>query len=91
MLLVGSHALQCYMPVNRVLHDWDIWVTDDMYDELMVKYKDFMVKETPHCTIFDIHGKIFEVKPRSKFELTDSLIFDNLKVAQFVKTPGRYY
>lgn len=39
------------------------------------KHKDFVVKETPGATLFDIKGIVIEVKPQSKFTLTDHQIW----------------
>ena len=75
MLLVGSHALNAYLPINRVLHDWDFWMDEGEYEEFRKKYEEFLVKETPKTSIFDIEGKIFEIKDESKFDPTDRLIF----------------
>lgn len=88
MLLVGSHALNAYLPMNRVLHDWDFWMADSEYEEFRKKYKEFLVKETPKSSIFDIEGKIFEIKDESKFDPTDKIIFEeNLFSSKKIQTP----
>lgn len=76
MLLVGSKALQAYLPLNRIIHDIDLWMSDYEYGEFLEKYKDYKVKETDYSVVFDIKGDIVEVKPRSKFTPNDALIFD---------------
>ena len=71
MLVVGSRALNEYIPIKRVIHDWDIWMNE--LDSLMFKqkYDNYLVKTTPSSFLYDIDGVIVEVKPKSKFETTD--------------------
>lgn len=76
MLLVGSKALQAYMPVDRVIHDWDIWMSEFEFNTFLEKYTSFLVKETPHSFIFDIHGEIVEIKMQKQFEPTDQKIWE---------------
>lgn len=75
MLLVGSKALQSYMPLDRVIHDWDIWMSGQEYNDFMQKYKQYLVKETTKSSIFDINGNIVEVKLEHNFEPTDQEIW----------------
>lgn len=77
MLLVGSKALQAYLPLNRVIHDWDIWMSDyEYFEEILPRYKDFLVKENNKCSIFDIHGDIYEIKYCTKFDPTDRKVWE---------------
>ena len=76
MLLVGSKALQAYLPLDRTIHDIDLWMSDYEYNEFLETYKDYKVKETDYSVVFDIKGDIVEVKPRFKFTANDALIFD---------------
>ena len=88
MLLVGSKALQAYMPLNRVIHDWDIWMTDAQFDQFLVDNNQFVVKRTPHTTVFDKHGVIVEVKRQSQFAPTDQQIWEQqLFQKQEIETP----
>lgn len=77
MLLVGSKALQTYIPLNRVIHDWDIWMSLSEYEEFNNKYNKYLVKETTKSSIFDINGEIVEVKNLHQFEKTDLDIFSS--------------
>jgi len=82
VLLVGSKALEMYIPLNRVIHDWDIYMTEIEFDQFMVDNNQYLVKQTPHTTLFDIKGTLVEVKRESQFEPTDKYIFDNGVVAK---------
>lgn len=88
MLLVGSRALLTYLPLNRVLHDWDIWMSDSEFSEFNTKYKEFMVKSTNKSTLFDINGEIVEIKTPSQFEPTDEEIYhESLWSKNQIETP----
>ena len=75
MLLVGSKALQTYIQLNRVIHDWDIWMMGKEFRQFEEKYKKYQVKETPYCFVYDIRGTIVEVKPEYKFTANDKEIY----------------
>jgi len=77
VLLVGSKALQTYLPLNRIIHDWDIWMSNSEYEDFYKKYDKFLVKETAKASIFDINGEIVEIKTITQFENTDLDIFSS--------------
>lgn len=77
MLLVGSKALQAYLPLDRVIHDWDIWMTCAEYNDFFLKYSKYLVKETQSSSLFDINGTIVEIKQEKQFALTDYTIWEN--------------
>lgn len=76
MLLVGSKALQAYMPVERIIHDWDIWMSHGEFNRFLEKFTSFLVKETPSSFVFDIHGDIVEVKSEAQFTPNDKKIWE---------------
>lgn len=76
MLLVGSRALDFYLPIDRVIHDWDLWMSQDEFNQFLVKYTQFLVKETPSSYVFDIHGEIVEIKNEAQFTPNDKRIWD---------------
>ena len=77
MLLVGSKALQAYLPLNRIIHDIDLWMTNVEFDDFNKKYVKYKVKETPYTVLYDVLGSIVEVKPESKFTPNDKKIFQD--------------
>lgn len=90
MLLVGSKALNAYLKLGRVIHDWDFWMSDAEASEFDNKYSDKKVKMTDFSTLYDIDGTIVEVKSESQFETTDGHIFDLTKFDGFyenIETP----
>ncbi len=85
MLLVGSKALQYYIPdLGRVTHDWDIWMTEAELKNLLLFENP--IKTTKHSSLFEIDGQIFEIKSVNQFEPTDSIIF-NMEHPATTKTP----
>lgn len=76
MLLVGSKALLAYMPVNRIIHDWDIWMTMEEFNQFLVNNTQFLVKETSHSFVFDIHDEIVEIKTEKQFTPNDKKIWE---------------
>lgn len=86
MLLVGSKALEFHVPLNRILHDWDVWMTETEFCDFLNKNQEFLVKTTPSSTLFDIKGTVVEVKHEKQFEPTDRQIFD-MKHTNRWKTP----
>lgn len=76
MLLVGSKALQAYMPVDRIIHDWDIWMSRTEFNQFLVKNTQFLVKETASSFVFDIHGEIVEIKTEQQFTPNDRKIWE---------------
>lgn len=75
MLLIGSKALECYLNLGRVTHDWDIYMSEQEYTEFYTKYSKNLVKETKHSSIFEIDRELFEIKRESQFTETDKLLY----------------
>ena len=79
-VLVGSKALENYIPnLDRVIHDVDIFMSDDHFNDTYGKYyKQYLIKETPLTYLYEFpdSGNILEVKPLSKMEMTDIVIYE---------------
>ncbi len=86
MLLVGSKALQAYMPVGRIIHDWDIWMSESEYREFQMQNHSYLVKETQYSSIYDINGVIVEIKSERQFTPTDKKIWNGV-YRDVMKTP----
>ncbi len=71
MLLVGSKALEQYIDLGRVTHDWDIYMSSKEYEGFYLNFGNFLVKETKHSRLFEINGEIFEIKEESQFTPSD--------------------
>jgi hypothetical protein len=88
VLLVGSKALQTYMPLGRIIHDWDLWMSEFEYNQFLETHKEYLVKETPGSSLFDIYGTIAEIKRESQFATTDWIIWnESLFSSKYVETP----
>lgn len=89
MLLVGSKALEHYIKLDRVIHDWDLWMTEPEFCKFLNEYQSFLVKTTPHSTLFDINGSIVEITHEKQFEPTDVEIFESA-LGEPINTPFGY-
>lgn len=77
MLLVGSQALQIYVRLGRVTHDWDIYMSSKEYEAFFLVHGKNIVKETKHSSIFEIDGELIEVKQESQFTESDKILFNS--------------
>lgn len=71
MILIGSRALNKYVPLKRKLHDWDILASQEEVDKFDQKYSQFLVKKTADNIIYDIRGAVVEFKNPSTLEPSD--------------------
>lgn len=76
MLLIGSKALQFYIPdLGRVTHDWDLLCSEEEYADIKKRFGTKIVKETPSSTLFEVNDEVIEVKDTSRFDRTDHTLF----------------
>lgn len=76
MLLIGSKALQYYIPdLKRVTHDYDVLMKDEEYIAFLYKNEKKIIKENTSSVLFEIDSHIVEVKPQSKWEPTDVALY----------------
>lgn len=89
MVLVGSKALQHYIPdLGRVTHDWDLWMSNAEFELFEKTKQPYLVKKTDKFSIFEVNKEIFEVKSYSQLWETDKEIFNRTKYSVFVsQTP----
>jgi hypothetical protein len=76
MILIGSRALNHYVPLERKMHDWDFLMTREEHIEFhQSNYKNW-VKTTNYSHIYDIDGEIVEIRNPEFLDPTDwELIF----------------
>ncbi len=88
MILIGSHALNFYIPLTRKRHDYDFMMGEDEFNLFHCGYKSYLVKETAYSNIYDIDGRIVEVRNLKTLDPTDKIIFADCQEAAFlVATP----
>ena len=77
MILLGSQALNFYIPINRKMHDWDFLVSQEGWDKFFIVFHSFLVKSLPSqkTAIFDIKGQIVEI--HLPVDPTDFLLLEN--------------
>lgn len=80
MILIGSQALNMYLPVGRKMHDWDFIMTHSELQDFHVKYKKYHVKETEYSLLYDIDGTIVEVRNPKTLEFTDEELIKHEEV-----------
>lgn len=61
MILIGSRALEYYIPLNRKLHDWDFIATEPDLEKFNKTFGKYLVKQTETSVIYDINGDIVEI------------------------------
>jgi hypothetical protein len=55
MILIGSKALQHYIPdLGRVVHDWDLLMYYDEYERFHNKYSQYLIKSVKSRHIYEI-------------------------------------
>lgn len=74
-ILIGSRALNAYVPVNRIMHDWDFYMNHVELANFNKKYKQFLVKETTWSCVYDINGEIVEIRNPGTLAETDLHFF----------------
>jgi len=77
MILIGSRALNYYIPLNRVMHDWDLIMSQKSYESFDALFSKFKVKETDYSIIYDIKGEIFEVRNPKTLDDSDQILLNN--------------
>lgn len=74
MILIGSQALNYYKKLDRKLHDWDLLGTPDEIDKFNKTWGKYLVKSTDYSFIYDINGKIVEVRNPATLDETDHIL-----------------
>lgn len=77
MILIGSRALNYYIPLDRVMHDWDILMTRNEFSGFDFQYSEYLVKNTKASSIYDINGQIVEVINPESWEDTDKQLLQS--------------
>jgi hypothetical protein len=89
-VIVGSKALEQYVPeLGRIIHDLDVFMSDEKHKDYHEKFSKYLIKETPLTYLYEFpDGNIVEVKPFSKMEMTDIVIYEqavlNSPIASFM-------
>lgn len=88
MVVVGSKALETYFPIERIAHDWDLWMDNVEYQSFKQLYSMFFIKEVGNNAIFDFKHTVVEVKIMLNSSETDRIIFygSNL-IGKTMETP----
>lgn len=84
MLLIGSQALNHYVPLSRVMHDWDILMSEEEYNGIngLLSGPTFMldfkhIKTVGHTHIWENkNGTILEIHTDSGFTPTDYMLWN---------------
>lgn len=76
MLVVGSRALTTFVKLDRVTHDWDIWMSSSEYKDFTWKFPNSHIKSTKSSHLHEINREIFEIKTEDMFDPSDRLIFE---------------
>lgn len=89
MLLIGSQALKHYVPMKRVLHDWDILMTRAEYDAWNARthgnWK--LIKSVGHTHIHEFGNLILEIHTEEGFTPSDKLLLDKMPMFALVNSP----
>lgn len=86
MILIGSRALEYYLPLNRKCHDYDLIMSEQEYNEFKQKYTKYWVKTTSYSHIYDIDGIIIEVRNPLTLDPTDNHLLEE-PWSLSIKTP----
>ena len=86
MILIGSRALNEYIPLNRVMHDWDFLMSQEELDKFNKQYSEFLVKKTNSSFIYDIKGSIVEITNPENLTYSDKILL-RAKYKSVVETP----
>lgn len=78
MILIGSRALNEYIPLNRVMHDWDFIMSKEEHNIFHDKWKKYHVKTTEYSIIYDIENEIVEVRNPDFLDETDVWLKDGI-------------
>lgn len=76
MVLIGSQALNYYIPLNRKLHDYDFIATKKELEQWNKKYSKYLVKSTDYSYVYDIDGEIVEIRNPEFLDETDKELLD---------------
>jgi hypothetical protein len=77
MILIGSQALNHYVPLNRKMHDWDFIMTREELVDFHCEYYQYKVKETDYSILYDINGTIVEIRNPDHLDPTDEVLLSN--------------
>lgn len=71
MILIGSRALNEYVPIGRPMHDWDFFASIQELSDFNYKYGQYLVKVTEYSCLYDILGTIVEIRNPNFLDATD--------------------
>ncbi len=77
MILIGSQALNFYVPLQRKMHDYDFIAQEHELKEFDDRYGEFHVKTTDYSFLYDINGTIVEIRNPKTLEPTDKELLYN--------------
>jgi hypothetical protein len=76
-IIIGSHALNQYLPLNRIMHDIDLYMSNEEYLDFYKQNSKFLIKETNSSYLYEMIDKsLVEIKTVNKMEATDVLIYN---------------
>jgi hypothetical protein len=87
MILLGSHALNYYISLDRKKHDWDFLMTAEQCERFKAHYKDYLVKETEYSFTFEINNEIVEVRNPQFLDESDYDIMEMTDYTDTLDTP----
>lgn len=79
MILIGSKALQQYIPnLGRIIHDWDLLMHDDEYVQFIEQYLKYLIKAVKNTFLYEIPDLgIVEISHVNGWEPSDWRLLDN--------------
>lgn len=95
MLLIGSQALNTYIPLSRQMHDWDILLTQEEFSVIKEKHLPFYrhIKTVGSTHIYEYPNPnpkgniILELHVDSGFTPSDKLLVEKMHKYALVQTP----
>lgn len=80
MILIGSRALQHYIPLNRIIHDWDFMMDFAEFEQFNEFYGQFLIKTVNHTHLYEIPKLgIVEILVKSGFKPSDHILWEKSK------------
>jgi hypothetical protein len=89
MLLIGSQALKHYIPMTRVLHDWDILMLKEEYEDLMNRTQGYWkhIKSVGATHIHEFGNVILEIHTDDGWTPSDLLLMESMGRYELVDSP----
>lgn len=77
MVIIGSQALNYYIPLSRKIHDIDFIMSEEELFDWNKEYGKYWVKTTNYSHIYDVEGNIVEIRNPKFLDATDRELLDN--------------